>query len=135
MTEREAFLRAIADDLYDDAPRLVFADWLEDHGETERAELIRVQCELEPMRDRYEIDHAAELHRRQDELLKEHRKPWLGRMPKGWDDWRTGADCEFRRGFVDVLSMPVRTFLNLGSKILRLHPTVRRLVLFRINGH
>jgi uncharacterized protein (TIGR02996 family) len=29
-----------------DALRLVFADWLEDHGELERAEFIRVQIEL-----------------------------------------------------------------------------------------
>jgi uncharacterized protein (TIGR02996 family) len=32
MTEPEAFLRPIAEDLYDDAPRLVYADWLDEHG-------------------------------------------------------------------------------------------------------
>jgi uncharacterized protein (TIGR02996 family) len=30
----------------DDLPRLVYADWLDEHGESERAEFIRVQCEL-----------------------------------------------------------------------------------------
>jgi uncharacterized protein (TIGR02996 family) len=29
-----------------DGPRLVLADWLEDHGETARGEFVRVQCEL-----------------------------------------------------------------------------------------
>jgi uncharacterized protein (TIGR02996 family) len=30
----------------DDTPRLVLADWLEEHGATDRASLIRVQIEL-----------------------------------------------------------------------------------------
>jgi uncharacterized protein (TIGR02996 family) len=135
MTQPEAFVRAIADDLYDDTPRLIFADWLEEHGDPDRAEFIRVQCELEPMRDRYEIDRAAALHRREDALLGEHRTEWLGTMPKGWNDWRNGTAAEFRRGFVDTVSMPVRTFLELGAEVRRLHPTIRRVVLFRVAGY
>lgn len=46
MTERDAFLRAICDEPGDDTPRLVFADWLDEHDERERAEFIRVQCRL-----------------------------------------------------------------------------------------
>jgi uncharacterized protein (TIGR02996 family) len=135
MTQTEAFLRAIAENLYDDAPRLIFADWLEEHGDPERAEFIRIQCELEPMRDQYEIDRAAQLHQREDKLRWEHGKKWLGEMPAGWNDWRTGASVQFRRGFVDTVSMPVRTFLNLGPEIRRLHPTIRRVVLFRVHGY
>lgn len=45
-TDRAAFLAAIRDRPGDDLPRLVFADWLEEHGEPDRAEFIRVQCEL-----------------------------------------------------------------------------------------
>jgi uncharacterized protein (TIGR02996 family) len=41
-----AFLRGICDSPDDDAPRLVLADWLEEHGQGERAEFVRVQCEL-----------------------------------------------------------------------------------------
>jgi uncharacterized protein (TIGR02996 family) len=39
----EPFLRAICDSPADDAPRLVYADWLEEHGDPFRAEFIRVQ--------------------------------------------------------------------------------------------
>lgn len=46
MTNDEAFLRAIVARPDDDIPRLIFADWLDDHGEAERAEFIRVQCAL-----------------------------------------------------------------------------------------
>jgi uncharacterized protein (TIGR02996 family) len=41
-----AFLRAICEDPHDHGTRLIYADWLEDHGQGERAELIRVQCEM-----------------------------------------------------------------------------------------
>jgi uncharacterized protein (TIGR02996 family) len=40
------FVEAIVTRRGDDAPRLIFADWLEEHGAAERAEFIRVQCEL-----------------------------------------------------------------------------------------
>lgn len=40
------FLRAIIDHPEDDGVRLIYADWLEEHGQAERAELIRVQCAL-----------------------------------------------------------------------------------------
>ena len=42
----QTFLAQICDNPADDTVRLVFADWLEEHGEPERAEFIRVQCEL-----------------------------------------------------------------------------------------
>lgn len=45
MTDRHAILTAIRETPDDDTPRLVFADWLEEHGEPERAELIRAQIE------------------------------------------------------------------------------------------
>lgn len=41
-----ALLRRILENPVDDAPRLIIADWLEGNGQNERAEFIRVQCEL-----------------------------------------------------------------------------------------
>jgi uncharacterized protein (TIGR02996 family) len=136
MDPHEVFVRAIAESLYDDVPRLIYADWLEEHGDPERAEFIRVQCELEPIRDQYEIARAAELHTHEKELLRAHRREWFGPALEGWDRWREdGASAEFRRGFVDTISMPVRTFLTLGAEARRLHPTIRRVVLYRVNGY
>ena len=40
------FLAAIKAAPDDDAPRLELADWLEEDGQPERAEFIRVQCRL-----------------------------------------------------------------------------------------
>ncbi|MDY3555796.1 TIGR02996 domain-containing protein [Gemmata sp. JC717] len=141
MTEREAFIRGIAENLYDDTPRLAFADWLDEHGEHDRAEFIRVQVELEPIRDRYEIPRAAELHAREKQFgcyrryTREAAQKWLGKMPKAWDDWQKGITIEFRRGFPDTLALPARTFLEVGAQIRERHPTIRRVVLFRVNGY
>lgn len=46
MTDREALLAAVIREPLDDTPRLVFADWLDEHGEPEQAEFIRLQIEL-----------------------------------------------------------------------------------------
>ncbi|MCI0700669.1 MAG: TIGR02996 domain-containing protein, partial [Planctomycetia bacterium] len=46
MNEREAFIEAIAAHRDEDTPRLVFADWLQENGEEDRAEFIRLECEL-----------------------------------------------------------------------------------------
>src|SRR4051812_185048 len=47
LVERAFIQHAI--DSPDDAPRLIFADWLEDHGDADRAEFIRTQCRLARM--------------------------------------------------------------------------------------
>lgn len=46
MTTRDALMRAILADLDNDAPRLVLADWLDERGEHDEAELIRLQCRI-----------------------------------------------------------------------------------------
>src|SRR5437899_1980594 len=63
-----AAIRAAPDD---DAPRLVYADWLDEHGHPERAEFIRVQCELA------RTDSPA-LRRREAELLAAHHDAFAG---------------------------------------------------------
>jgi uncharacterized protein (TIGR02996 family) len=44
MSDRAALLRTILAAPADDAPRLVYADWCDEHGEPERAKLIRLMC-------------------------------------------------------------------------------------------
>ena len=46
MTDGHGLLQAIIDTPDDEGLRLVYADWLEEQGETDQAELIRVQCRL-----------------------------------------------------------------------------------------
>jgi uncharacterized protein (TIGR02996 family) len=55
MGDEDGFLRAIADTPEDDAPRLVYADWLDERNDP-RGEFVRVQVEIDraiPRADRY----------------------------------------------------------------------------------
>lgn len=46
MTEQELLLRAVCDDPLEDTPRLVYADWLQENGQEDRAAFIRRQIKL-----------------------------------------------------------------------------------------
>jgi len=59
--ERSALMRTICESPDDDTPRLVFADWLQEHGEDERAEFIRLQCQLASMKEWDESYHSVRL--------------------------------------------------------------------------
>lgn len=75
MPDDDAFLATILDNPDDDGPRLVYADWLEENGQCERAEFIRVQCELaSPSPQNHRRDWWSE---RESELLRANQKPWL----------------------------------------------------------
>lgn len=73
------FVREILADPFEDAPRLVFADWLEERGD-HRAEFIRLECALANMRVR-DPDYA-EFSARADLLIERHGEAWLERYPK-----------------------------------------------------
>src|SRR5262249_3843859 len=96
MRDQEALLQAIREAPEEDAPRLVYADWLEDHGDPDRAEFIRLQVERghEPGEP-----HWRYLPPREQELLRKHQKAWLGPLAR----WKN--DLEFRRGFLEHLSL------------------------------
>src|SRR5688572_2816258 len=104
MSDRDALLAAIRDAPADDAPRLVYADWLDENGDPERAEFIRLQVEIDPLERFPDTDLAnlqraairlhpsaplptdlpepwpryAGLARREEELLHAHRARWYG---------------------------------------------------------
>ncbi|VTR97707.1 Repeat-companion domain protein OS=Isosphaera pallida (strain ATCC 43644 / DSM 9630 / IS1B) GN=Isop_0392 PE=4 SV=1 [Tuwongella immobilis] len=61
---------AIVANRQEDAPRLILADWLEEHHHAERAELIRVQCQLAAATARREFGAIPPLEARERELLR-----------------------------------------------------------------
>ena len=67
MRTESALLAAVCDAPEDDLPRLAYADWLEEQGDPDSADFIRVQCRLAPLAD----DDPARLglERREEELL------------------------------------------------------------------
>src|SRR5262245_49845434 len=94
-TTTEAFLQDIVEHSEDDAPRLIFADWLDDHDEAIRAEFIRLQVELARMR--FDDPKRAEHDRRIAALLSGARDELFPFPATGPD----AVQAEFRRGFPD----------------------------------
>jgi uncharacterized protein (TIGR02996 family) len=97
MTEREALLRAVCEFPNDDTPRLVFADWLQEHDEEARAEFIRAQVETEWV----SLNNAAgeRLFFRERELLRVHETSWRAALPTPF------FSHPFVRGFVEAATI------------------------------
>jgi carbon storage regulator CsrA len=104
-----AFLRAVLADPADDAPRLIYADWLDEQGDP-RGEFIRVQCRLAQLPPGDEAVRG--LRRREQELLSIHER-----------SWRSGLHALLRkeffvRGFVESAHLSVREFLDHAGELL-----------------
>jgi uncharacterized protein (TIGR02996 family) len=118
MTDRDALLAAVIDLPEDDLPRLVFADWLEEHGEPARAAFIRTQIAAEalppgdPNRVAMELTAAG--------LLREYRAAWDRELP----EWVTLQDTKivYRRGFADELSTTPRRLFRDGHELFAVAP-------------
>jgi uncharacterized protein (TIGR02996 family) len=146
LSDREALLRAICASPEEDTPRLMFADWLDEHGESERAEFIRLQCELArlfddggesqplyeflcnrdfvtlPSADWTRIDDGIHrriaLSMRANDLLRRHVEEWLPKLPKKYKvEWQG-----FHRGF------PHRVTLRGAPKLKEVAPRLRAAV-------
>ncbi len=123
MTHDEAFIQAIREAPHDDAPRLIYADWLEEHGQADRADFIRVQCRLAQT-----PGASAErppLRERAEELLRRHWEEWVGplrdivgpwrdRYSESWlgETYHPDALRRFVRGFVEELALDAERFLR-----------------------
>jgi uncharacterized protein (TIGR02996 family) len=121
----DPFLETILENPDEDAPRLVYADWLEEQGDP-RSEFIRVQCELASLED--DDSRSGELHDRETALLNLHGEKWRAEIP----DWAR-AKCEFRRGFVEEVTL-WRSDVFSELNLLPHCAPVRRLVLAEIAG-
>ncbi len=141
-----ALLAAVIADPEDVGVRLVYADWLEEHDEPERAEFVRVQVEL------------AAWVGRDEEHCPKCGQHWRWRVGAGWGEW---SDCQgghrwcsvrylalrrreqeligahghewcpvpirpfhgaYRRGFVEEVALTCAKWLAHGRELVRLAP-------------
>ena len=115
MSEEDAFLRMIRSEPDDDTPRLVFADWLEEHGQSDRAEFIRLQCEAERLRASGAGWEQARIPgARAQKLLARHSPQWLGRFQ--------GCRRAFKRGFLDQICITAKSLVAHAEEVFRLGP-------------
>jgi uncharacterized protein (TIGR02996 family) len=121
----EALLRAVIDAPDDDAPRLVYADWLDERADAaaaDRAEFIRTQIErhrLEQLEDPgpAERDRIRFLRNQEQRLLSRHREEWVDDLRR-W--FRYGAG--FERGFVEAVACAAWVFARHGARLVRRVP-------------
>lgn len=126
-TTDDALVRSVLAAPLDDAPRLVYADWLDEHGESERAEFIRVQCELARLDPSTyaDVDRAIDLRRRERdlwELVGTVRLDVEAGLPRGFGASLSdpvsvvygegGGYGIVRRGFVDEVRVSMATLLG-----------------------
>lgn len=108
----EALLRGVLEAPSDDAPRLVYADWLEERGEAERAEYIRSK-----IRWPHRADHVEYM-----------RGNAVGCPVLEWPD-SMASICgtreyqpEWHRGFIRRVHMPTDAFLARAAALFAAHP-------------
>jgi uncharacterized protein (TIGR02996 family) len=155
MSDQDALLAAIRQSPEDDAPRLVYADWLDEHGDPDRAEFIRLQIEIDPYRrsdtdldlwrraviDRRlddpvpsefppEFHRYAALARHEHDLLKARRWEWLAPLASVDEDYASHLTVAFCRGFAEEVSFTASAFLEAGDVVRSTCPFLRRLTLY-----
>ncbi len=123
MDHTEAFLLAIREDIDDDTPRLVFADWLQERGDL-RGEFIGVQCELARLAE--DDPRRPELEIRERELLDAHEAEWL----QPFQQWAPRYSRPiWKRGFIeDIHLFDMGEFLTHAPDIFRRMP-IRRVAI------
>src|SRR5262245_28794428 len=117
---RDSFLQAIRADPADDGARLIYADWLEDDGEAELAEFIRLQISLDGLPRSVARHFFANLRlqeilannpERQDDLPS-----WARRVHE------TARYQSYRRGLPAEIHCDPDDWLRHGHELLERYP-------------
>jgi uncharacterized protein (TIGR02996 family) len=109
----DAFLQTILDSPDDDAPRLVFADWLEEQGNP-RGEFIRLQCQRAKL-TKYDPEWPG-LLARESALLKQFEKDWSKPV------LRYVEEAQYRRGFIEHVRASASKLLKSGGRLFQAAP-------------
>lgn len=124
MSAGQTLWREILEHPDDDAPRIVYADWLEENAlddETRaRAALIHAQIDLE---------HAAPADRPALQtqiraLMQKYRRRWTDGMTRA----KIRGSWRFRRGFLDGGTMSADRFVRVADQIFVNAPLLRSMV-------
>lgn len=118
--ESDALLDAIFDAPDDDTPRLVYADWLTEHGQPNYAEFIRLQCAA--AREPLWSDAANHLWEQIGRVWTRLDEEWWPATRDGWyfpffrGEHRRLDAVDFERGFLrDSISMTYRQLVRYGG--------------------
>lgn len=126
----EPFIATICENPGEDGPRLVYADWLEEFGETVHAEFIRNQLELHRVQmQREELgktpipQRGTRWQRQYFSLVEKQGELEKASRPHGTPI--RGGVAIIRRGFIDELVMSWEAFNQDADEVIW-HPSQRR---------
>ncbi len=124
MDTSQALLAAIAAEPENDLPRLVYADWLDENGQSIRAEFIRLQIEIahKEILPRAQVDLYAHLWKREHDLLEMHRDEFLGELDSHLQQPNSFG---FHRGFLEWVLLDFNPFVASAIALNSLTPTPR----------
>jgi uncharacterized protein (TIGR02996 family) len=143
MTDHAALVAGILAAPTDDLPRLVFADYVEEHGDGERGRYVRASVELNRLveAEDYDEEHMAVVSAvaavpapslwrwAADDGLPQPAGPFLVRDTSGAVDLvrdaNTGVAFGYRRGFVEVVRCPSAYWEPAGAALVRRAPISR----------
>lgn len=134
LNQSNALLQAILDNPADDLRRLVYADWLEENGEAERADFMRAWMAAPRKNRLYTSFHNG--HWGTCSAPPDHPGPIAFWAMEGKDAdsvaWLFAGFTEeehwhltIRRGFVADVWCPQQAWLDHGPTIVRAHPVER----------
>ena len=126
-----ALLRTVLDHPDDDTPRLVYADWLEEHGDPARAEFIRLQCRIAERENGAAVPESDPDAARARELEVAHKARWRAELGsvRGVSWW----DC--RRGFPGVKVFSGITLTRAANRLIALTPIERVMISVLSTAH
>jgi uncharacterized protein (TIGR02996 family) len=135
MTLERAFMQSILQTPEDDTLRLVYTDWLEENGQSERAEFIRLEVEMARLvpdpppwfPQRWDQPHYCDLRSRAEALFKSHRKSWFGTLEK-----LVPGEYSTARGFTHHISLTARKFIARADEIFLAAPTIEDVMIVRL---
>jgi uncharacterized protein (TIGR02996 family) len=116
MVELVDLIRAAQAQPLEDAPRLILADWLEEQGDSDRAEFLRLDCELDNLE--LEEERQETCRHRLAELLALHKADWLAPL-HNLEEPPT-VFCPLTR-----LELGFPVFLTRAEKLFRVAPLLR----------
>ncbi len=117
MSLEDVFVRDVLEKPEDDEIRLIYADWLSDQlapAQAARGDFIRLQCQ----RARLPADDpdGPEMLALERELLAEYQADWVAGLADAVERW------EFRRGFVEGITLTASSFLTRAERLFALGP-------------
>jgi uncharacterized protein (TIGR02996 family) len=134
MTDGDALYAAILEHPEEDTPRLMYADWMDEHDEAEYAEFIRLQIELAQPKPKRMMAKQKKERSKKEARVKElfpRIRPFIN-APEGVDvrldeerkSTRASVQAIVRRGFIEHSLLRERDTFNTHQDLVAMLPCI-----------